>query len=102
MSKSDLSTLTPQGQQFYADARQDGVSHEQALADARHSYGVQRGAGTNLRRNRKNRVTRGGWVAPLSGDQFSGLASAVGPSSVMTGTDSGAGDGGGGDGGGSV
>lgn len=75
---SDLDRLTNRGQQYYADRRQDGVSHEQAMADALHSYGEQRGPRANLRKRSQNRVVRGGWVAPLSGDQFAGLGEAVG------------------------
>lgn len=97
--KSDLDRLTHQGAQYYADRRQDGVSHEQAMADALHSYGEQRGERVNLRRNPRNRYRRGGWVAPLQGAQFSGLAANVGTGA--NGEGGGAGDaGGGGDGGG--
>lgn len=96
---SDLDRLTHQGQMYYSDRRQDGVSHEQAMKDALHSYGVQRGERASLRKRPQNRVRRGGWVAPLQGAQFQGLASAVGPGSVMTGTDSAGGESGG-DGGG--
>jgi hypothetical protein len=94
---SDLSRLTDQGQQYYADRRQDGISHEQAMADALHSYGKQRGKRANLRSNPQNRIRRGGWVAPLQGAQFLGLAANVGEGA--NGEGGGAGDGGGGDGG---
>ena len=73
----DIDRLTHQGQQYYADRRQDGVSHEQAMKDALHSYGEQRGPRSNLRRSQ--RVRRGGWVAPLQPTQFEGLTVAVGP-----------------------
>ena len=38
----EFASLTATGQDYYADRRQEGASHEQALADARHSYGVRR------------------------------------------------------------
>jgi hypothetical protein len=99
MSKSDLDQLTHQGQQFYADARQDGATHEQAMKDALHSYGKQRGKRANLRRDPRNVVRRGGWVAPLQGAQFMGLAANVGEGANGEGGDGGGGEGGGGEGG---
>ena len=73
-----VSCLTTRGQMYYADQRQDGVSHEIAMKDAIHSYGIQRGPRRDLRQKR-HRTYRGGWVAPLQGAQFAGLVDAVGP-----------------------
>lgn len=88
---SDVDRLTNRGQQYYADRRQDGVSHEQAMADALHSYGEQRGPRANLRKRSQNRVRRGGWVAPLQGAQFEGLTTAVGEGAAGSGDSGGVG-----------
>lgn len=37
----DFAALTHQGQAYYADRRSEGASHEDALADARYSYGTK-------------------------------------------------------------
>lgn len=39
---SEFAALTPAGQDYYADRIKSGAGHEQALADARYSYGVRR------------------------------------------------------------